>query len=72
MSYGVGKPEVEAFMGLSLKVGKQQCKAPNKFIGSCLQSFAFMWFRSGDSDNPGWFFNLFFFFFDTIFYRNMS
>lgn len=27
MSYSVGKPEVEAFMGLSLEVGKQQCKA---------------------------------------------
>lgn len=27
MSYSVGKPEVGAFMGLSLEVGKQQCKA---------------------------------------------
>lgn len=45
---------VETFVGLSLKVGKQQYKATDKFFGSCLQSPFLMLLRTGGSDNPNW------------------
>ena len=64
---------VETSVGLSLKVGKQQYKAANKFFGSCLQSFIFMLFGCGGSDNPNWLWVLCVLgFFDSVFYTSVS
>lgn len=55
---------VETSLGLSLKGGKEQHKADNKFFGSCLQSFIF---RSGGSGNPNWLWG-----FGSVLYASVS